>query len=158
LTLLTRSLANLALVLMAGLACVAPPALRTGERPTAVVQLSPAAVSPGTWIRVQGAGFRVGEYVEIVVTDPAGTQTRLGKLIADGQGDIEAEVAPGDQVRNGVTVITLSGTESERTAAVPINLTGGSDAGPAVGQPQWTFRSDAESACEQCLLVHGQAP
>jgi len=122
LTLLTRSLANLALVLMAGLACVAPPTLRTGEQPTAVVQLSPAAVSPGTWIRVQGAGFRVGEYVEIVVTDPAGTQTRLGKLIADGQGDIEAEVAPGDQVRNGVTVITLSGTESERTAAVPINL------------------------------------
>jgi hypothetical protein len=145
-------------VLTAGVACVAAPAVRIGERSAASLQISQAIASPGTWIRLEGAGFRVGEYVEIVVTDPAGSQTTVATLIADGRGDIEAEVAPREQARNGVSVISLNGSESELTAAVPINLMGGSDAVTTTGQSQWNVRRNAESACEQCLLVHGQAP
>jgi hypothetical protein len=43
--------------------------------------------------------------VELVVIDPAGSAASIGRLIADGQGDIEADVAPGDGARNGVSLI-----------------------------------------------------
>lgn len=139
-------------MLIAGTACAAVLPDRTSQ-----TQLT--AASPGTWIRVQGAGFRVGEYVDIVVVDPAGSQASIGRLIADGKGDIDAEVAPGQQARNGVSLIRLNGTESQRTATLSISLTGGSDAGASTGQPQWNIKTGADtSPCEQCLLVHGQAP
>jgi hypothetical protein len=96
--------------------------------------------------------------VEIVVTDPVGTQTSVGKQIADGQGDVDAEVAPVQQARNGVNRISLNGTVTARTAAASIKLTGASDADLGSTQLQWITRSAAESACQQCLLVHGQAP
>jgi hypothetical protein len=144
---------------MAGAACVATPPVRSSEPPTAGLQLSPVVVSPGIWIRVHGAGFRVGEYVDIVVIDPPGNHMNIGRLIADARGDIDVEVAPHEQASNGMSVIRLDGTESERTAAVSIQLTGASDAGPTASeQPGWSVKSDAQTSCAQCLLVHGQAP
>ncbi|MDQ6675415.1 MAG: hypothetical protein M3069_32575 [Chloroflexota bacterium] len=157
-TLLPRWVASLAVVVAAGVACVAPLAVHTSDQAKATVQLSAAAASPGTWIRVHGAGFQVGEYVEIVVTDPVGSQTSLGRVIADAMGATEAEVAPGEQARNGLSVLRLVGNKSNLVAAVPISLTGGADTGPMAGGQLWMLRTNAESSCEQCLLVHGQAP
>ncbi len=154
-----RRLARFGPALIAGVACVAAPSGPAGTAPSAaVLQLSQSAASPGTVIHLQGAGFRVAEYVEIRVTDSAGGQASIGRVVADGRGDMQADVAPGQTVNNGVSLINANGTVSERTASALINVTGGSDGEPMTGQPQWTMRTSGGATCEPCLLVHGQAP
>jgi len=155
-----RSLEILLLVVMAATACVAAPQATTSDPAVAALQVSPSAASPGTWIRVEGAGYIRGEYVEMVVIDPVGGQAEIGRVIADGRGDIAAEVAPGEYARNGANLLRVAGTQSNRTAAVSISLTGGSDGNTATTEsPQWKIRTDTDaSSCQQCQLVHGQTP
>ena len=152
-------MAMLALLVVWSAACVIAPIGSSGGATPTRLQVSQAVAAPGTSIRIQAAGFKVAEYVELRVTDPAGGQTTIGRVIADGKGDVDAEVAPGQAVKNGVSLLSASGTVSGLTAAASIDVSGGSSDDQASGQPQWTVSSGSpESACEQCLLVHGQAP
>jgi len=149
----------LAPVLLASVACGAVASSRSGPLPApAALQLAPSAAAPGTSIHLHATGFRAAEYVEVQVTDPAGGQATIARVIADGQGDVQADVAPGAEVTNGTSLIRVSGISSDRTAAAPVEVSGASGDDSTHTQPHWTLSSLGGPACEQCLLVHGQAP